>query len=156
MQTGGKFKFRQLSEPSSRVAAPVSRRNQPRTDNNEIHKSVREHVEHPAPPRPGTPRPLSLSRVSSGNGSSRLSTTFTLNLCLRDPRPSLIANGNVFMTLHECRARPGYIIYIYMYMYILKFCSAHRNRTRCAYVSTSGVSLQRKDFEKETIQFREN
>lgn len=64
MQTGGKFKFRQPSaipSPASLASsrrrpcplfcpssgslrlALVSRRNQPRADNNEIHKSVREH-----------------------------------------------------------------------------------------------------------------
>lgn len=119
MQTGGKFKFRQSPPrtPSSLAspvaprsvlspfrsspqpeAALVSLRNQPRADNNEIHKSVREHAEHPVLPRPGTsPLPLSLSRFLSDSTPYRLCVCCYLSLApaslrLRDPRLNLIAS----------------------------------------------------------------
>lgn len=76
--------FRPSPSDQEPEAALVSLRNQPRADNNEIHKSVREqHAEHPVPPRPGTSSlPLSLSRFFSDNTLYRTYSIPRAAMCL--------------------------------------------------------------------------
>jgi len=87
-------------------AALVSFRNQPRADNNEIHKSVREHAEYSVLSRPGTSPLLCPSLVSSPSTSRIVYPracylSRSVSLRFRDPRLNLIASENVFMTLRE-------------------------------------------------------
>lgn len=130
MQTGGKFKFRQPSESPPRPlrqpplvsrsssthfrlpppplsvqkpeAALVNRRNQPRADNNEIHKSVREHAEH-TPRHRAASREISLAPFFlyssfSLSLSSFLSQRFALaRPCSRASLPFLPLRAYVFL-----------------------------------------------------------
>lgn len=96
-------------------AALVSHRNQPRADNNEIHKSVREHAEHTPPRRrvcrglspPSSFIPLFVSSRDTLTPVCVHARRYLSLLCELspscDPRPSLIAGGTVFTILRECR-----------------------------------------------------
>lgn len=105
-------------------AALVSRRNQPRADNNEIHKSVREHAEHT--PRPGTPLApfflyfslfLFLSfppATLSGPSVFTRVATFPCSASLRLRRVTLdrvLSRVETSLRFFTSAARPGYIVY---------------------------------------------
>lgn len=155
MQTGGKFKFRQPSESPPRPrrqpplavlsyltfdslllplsiqkpeAALVSRRNQPRADNNEIHKSVREHAEHTPLHRVQVPLSLPSSFISlslslsasrfllqhSGSSEFTRVATFPCSANLRLRRVTLdrvLLRVETSLRFFASAARPGYIVY---------------------------------------------
>lgn len=120
-------------------AALVSHRNQPRADNNEIHKSVREHAEtHPAPPRVRVSHPLLPLFLSFSLCSFPPATLWLVCVHARrylslpcqlspscDPRPSLIIVGESVFTILRERREDRVTLYM-----PLRFGPDHRMRSK--------------------------